>query len=67
MVTEEDLIARLRLMAEQESQQAVCARFHLDPGVLSNVFSGKRRLPQAVAEALGYRRVERYEPIGRGA
>ena len=67
MVTEEDLVARIRLESQQEGPASVARRYGVSPQLVTNVLSGARAVTPQLAEGMGYRKVTRFEPMGRGA
>lgn len=67
MVTEEDLIERLALEANQEGRGNVAKRYGVDATTITRVLDGVRGIPPQLASAMGYRKITRFEPLGRGA
>ena len=62
LVSEEDVLAALRRFVHEKGSQALAAEaLGFKESYLSLILSGKRPLPQSVAEKLGYQRVDLYE------
>ena len=62
-MTQEQLVKRLRLEAEQESQPIVALRYGFSQSYLNRVLLGQSPISVRLAAALGYRRVVRFEPL----
>ena len=62
-MTQEQLIERLRLEAEHESARRVADRYGVSHSFLSNVLHGIKPVSPRLAEAMGFRRVVRFERI----
>jgi DNA-binding transcriptional regulator YdaS (Cro superfamily) len=61
-ITEQDLIADLRNHCEIAGSQKEWARIYgFSPAYVSDVLHGRRDVSEAMADALGYRRVVRFE------
>ena len=62
-MTETDLIDRLKLEAEQESRSAVARRYRFSLTYIANVLDGRTPPSARLAEAMGFKRVVRFERI----
>lgn len=65
LLTEDDLLQMLRAAHDgrRGEQGRAAADLGISQGQLSNILRGGRAITAPVAEALGYRRVIRFEPI----
>jgi len=62
-MTQDQLLARLRLEVDQESQPIVARRYGFSQSYLNRVLKERTPVSERMAEALGYRRVVRFEPL----
>ena len=62
-MTQDQLVARLRLESDQESQPIVARRYGFSQSYLNRVLKGQSPISPRLAESLGYRRVVRFEPL----
>lgn len=67
MVTEEDLIARIRLESKQEGPTSVARRYGVDAPLIVNVLSGARGISPKLAAGMGYEKFSGFRPLGKGA
>jgi len=54
IVSEDILASNLREACKREGLREFCRKHSLDPGNVSNVCRGKRRMQKKMAEALGW-------------
>ena len=62
-MTEQQIVDRLRLEAEQESQAELARRYGFSPSFMAQVIDGRARVSARLAEAMGYRRVVKFERV----